>query len=171
MKKNVLNRRNFLAFIPAISIASTALAKRSYHHLPISCNSYNWITFYNRAHKKWGDTLEQNFSEFVKTGIKAYEPNIESPAMAQQLIPVLNKYGIALPSIYVNSVLHEKEAIKTSINAIIAIADVVKNYGTKIIVTNPSPIKWGSNELKNDTQLNLQAQAMETLGKELRQRG
>ncbi|MET3127851.1 inosose dehydratase [Arcicella rosea] len=171
MKKNVLNRRNFLAFIPAISIASTALANRSHHHLPISCNSYNWITFYNRAHKKWGDNLEQNFSEFVKTGIKAYEPNIESPAMAQQLIPVLNKYDIALPSIYVNSVLHEKEAIKTSINTIIAIADVVKNYGTKIIVTNPSPIKWGSNELKNDAQLNLQAQAMETLGKELRQRG
>ncbi|MDR6562295.1 MULTISPECIES: sugar phosphate isomerase/epimerase [unclassified Arcicella] len=169
MEKSLLNRRNFLAFIPAISIASTALVKSN--HFPVACNGYNWITFYKRAGKKWGEDLEENMAELAKTGIKGYEPSIESKEMAQQLIPVLNKYNIALPSIYVNSILHDETLVKESISSIMGIAEVVKQYGTKIIVTNPSPIKWGSTQLKSDAQLALQAQAMETLGYQLRQMG
>ena len=43
--------------------------------------------------------------------------------------------------------------------------------GTKIVVTNPSPIKWGGPELKNDSELSVQAKSMEKLGVELKKKG
>lgn len=158
-----------MAFMPALASLAIPFPKSTFY--PVSCNSYNWVTFYGRNSKKWGENLAENIAEFAKTGIKAYEPSIENLAMVQRLIPVLKKYKIAMPSVYVNSVLHEESAVNESIKSIFEIAKEVKKYGTKIIVTNPSPIKWGSPELKNDTQLAIQSLAMETLGGRLRQIG
>jgi inosose dehydratase len=67
--------------------------------------------------------------------------------------------------------MHTTEDAEKSVVQILAIADEVKNYGTKIIVTNPNPIKWGSEDLKTDAQLSIQAAAMEKLGAALRQKG
>lgn len=171
METNQLNRRNFLSILPAISFAS--LAKTSaVATFSVACNDYNWITFYKRENKVWGgEALEQNIAEVARTGIKAFEPNMADKAMALNYVAALKKHGIAMPSIYVGSMLHELEEIEKSIVKILEIADVVKTYGTKIIVTNPNPIKWGSNQLKSDAQLQLQAQAMERLGSELRKKG
>lgn len=171
METTQLNRRNFLSILPAISF--TSLAKTSAGAtFPIACNDYNWITFYKRDKKTWGgDALAQNIAEVAQTGIRAFEPNIADKAMAVNYITALKKYGIAMPSIYVGSILHDTEEIEKSISMILEIADTVKTYGTKIIVTNPNPIKWGSNQLKNDAQLEMQAVAIERLGSELRKRG
>lgn len=158
-----------MAFMPAAAALVSSLPKPTLY--PIACNSYNWVTFYGRKGKNWGENLVENIEEFAKTGITAYEPGIENLAMVQRLIPILKKNNIAMPSVYVNSVLHEESAVNESIKSILEIAKEVKKYGTKIIVTNPSPIKWGSPELKNDAQLAVQAQAMETLGSRLRQMG
>ena len=43
--------------------------------------------------------------------------------------------------------------------------------GSKIIVTNPSPIRWGGPDDKNDAQLRIQAAALDRLGAELRKLG
>jgi inosose dehydratase len=171
METNQLNRRNFLSILPAISFTSLATSSAA-ATFPIACNDYNWITFYKRENKVWGgDALEQNIAEVAKTGIKAFEPNMADKVMAMNYIAALKKHGIVMPSIYVGSILHEPEEIEKSIAKILEIADVVKTYGTKIIVTNPNPIKWGSNQLKSDAQLQQQAAAMERLGSELRKRG
>lgn len=171
METNQLNRRNFLSILPAISF--TSLAKTSAAAaFPIACNDYNWITFYKRENKVWGgEALEQNIAEVARTGIKAFEPNISDKAMALNYIAALKKHVIAMPSIYVGSILHDTEEIEKSIAKILEIADTVKTYGTKIIVTNPNPIKWGSNQLKSDAQLEMQTAAMERLGSELRKKG
>ena len=47
----------------------------------------------------------------------------------------------------------------------------VQSLGTKIIVTNPSPLGWGSKENKTDQQLLDQAVALDKLGAELRAMG
>ena len=73
-----------------------------------------------------------------------------------------------MPSVYIGSVLHEKDEIQKSIKNIQEIADVVKRYGTKIIVTNPNPIAWGSEKLKTDEQLSLQAKTLDKIGKSLK---
>lgn len=41
----------------------------------------------------------------------------------------------------------------------------------KIVVTNPSPIRWGGPENKSDAQLRAQAVALDRLGRELRAMG
>ncbi len=155
--------------MPAVAIWTQAMGKRN--HFPIACNSYDWFTFYTRAGKKWGVDLEENIAELAKTGIKGYEPSIETATAAQKLLPVLKKHDIAMPSIYVGSILHDEALVQQSISTTMAIAKVVKDYGTKIVVTNPNPIKWGTNELKTDAQLAIQAEAMENLGSQLRQIG
>lgn len=168
MKTNQLNRRNFLSFLPVLPLASFSHGPDA-ASFPIAANVYNWMTFYNREGKPWGEDLDKNIAEVTKTGLKAFEPSFSDKTQAQNYITALKKHGIAMPSIYVGSVLHEAEAIEKSIATILEIADVVKTYGTKIIVTNPNPQKGGV--LKNDAQLALQAGAMERLGSELRKKG
>jgi inosose dehydratase len=137
----------------------------------ISCNSYNWVTFYGRENKNWGENLEASIADFAKTGIKNYEPSLGSADEAKKLITVLKKYHIAMPSIYVGTVLHDAAEAEKSIALVMEIAEVVKTYGTKIIVTNPNPIKWGGSELKTDAQLDIEAKSMEKLGAKLRKQG
>ena len=74
-------------------------------------------------------------------------------------------------SLYVNSILHERDMAQESIISVLAIARKAKELGTKIIVTNPSPIRWGGPENKNDAQLKVQAAAIEKLGRQLKSMG
>ncbi len=168
------NRRQFIhsvAGLTALTALTTSTSKGKGFKFPISCNAYNWTTFYKRQKKTWGENLDACIAEFAKTGIKAYEPSLNNAKEAHDLIAVLKKYNIAMPSIYVNSVMHKADEVEKSIQNVLAIADEAKIYGTKIVVTNPSPIKWGSEELKSDEQLQTQAAAMERLGTTLKQKG
>ncbi len=65
-------------------------------------------------------------AEYKKTGLQAYEPSLGSAEEATKLIAVLKKYNIKMPSVYIGSVLHEKEEIEKSIKNILEIAAVVK---------------------------------------------
>jgi inosose dehydratase len=72
-------------------------------------------------------------------------------------------------SLYVNSVLHERDKAEASIEAVLTIARKAKDLGTEIIVTNPSPLRWGGPENKDDAQLKVQAASLEKLGRRLRE--
>ena len=168
------NRRQFLNTVAGLTAITTLESydnERKKAPFPISCNSYNWITFYGRENKEWGKNLDESIADFAKSGIKAYEPGLSGLEEVKNLIPILRKYGIEMPSVYVGSVMHNADDAEKSIVEILAIADVAKTYGTNIIVTNPNPIKWGSEALKSDEQLAIQAAAMEKLGAALRQKG
>jgi inosose dehydratase len=161
-----MKRRNFLAAVPILGLIQKFESVQE--NFPISSNSYNWGTFYNREGKTWGANLDADIAEYAKTGLQAYEPSLSSASEARKLIEVLRKYKIKMPSVYIGSVLHEKGEIQKSIYNIQEIADVVKRYGTKIIVTNPNPIAWGSEKLKSDEQLTLQAKTLDKIGKSLK---
>lgn len=90
------------------------------------------------------------------------EPSIGNVADVNKLIPALKKYDISLPSIYVGSILHEPKEADLSIQRILAIADRLILEGTKIIVTNPSPLKNGV--AKTDAELECQVEKLNTLG-------
>ena len=53
----------------------------------------------------------------------------------------------------------------------VALRELFADIGAEIIVTNPSPIRWGGPENKTDAQLRTQARALDRLGAALRQRG
>jgi inosose dehydratase len=64
--------------------------------------------------------------------------------------------------------MHEEEEARKAADAILGIAQRSKVLGTKIIVTNPNPIQWGSSVLKSDDQLLCQSSHLDKLGKSLR---
>lgn len=172
------SRRRFLSSMTlstvALSTATPLLAEASRPTapaLPLSCNSYAWLTFYNRAGKKWMQDPDASFRDFVAAGFTAYEPGVDSLKQVQELGPLLKRYNVSMPSLYVNSSLHERAEADQSIAAALAIAEVAKPMGTRVIVTNPNPIKWGSDENKTDAQLEEQVRNLDRLGVELRQRG
>lgn len=164
-----MQRRNFLTAVPLLmSVNITSLGMET---LPIASNGYNWKTFYKREGKVWGENWEDDMKLYAQTGLKAFEPAIDNVEMLQRLIPAMKNNGISMPSMYVNSVLHEEDAVENSIQNILEIAELAAHVGCKIFVTNPSPIEWNNPVNKSDAQLITQAKAMDELGKELKRKG
>lgn len=172
-----VTRRHFLTSLTALtgaallpdvtSVQSNTIAKT----WPISCNAYTWGTFYAREKKQWMADPDASLSEYVKTGLAAYEPSFTNADEVKKIAPYLTKYQLAMPSLYVNSSLHRADEAQKSIDSVLSIADAAKPLGVRIIVTNPSPIKWGSNDDKSDAELTEQVKNLDRLGAELRQRG
>jgi inosose dehydratase len=155
-----------LSFLP-----KTIGAENIRHQFPISCNTYNWTTFFRRQGLTWGEDLDQSIGQFSKSGIKAIEPAFNTPEEVTRLLPYLTKYDLTMPSAYVNSLLHEPAEADQSIVKVMAIADALQKSNTKILVTNPSPIQWGAETAKNDLQIKLQTEKLDLLGKNLHRLG
>jgi inosose dehydratase len=169
------NRRNFIGSLTGASLSPflasfrPALPPKKW---PISCNTYNWSTFYTRQGKKWGEDWDACLADFVKAGIPAIEPGFGGPAEVTALAPFLKKYNLLMPSLYVNSSLHKAEEAQKSIANVLATAAEAKKWlGTQLIVTNPNPVRWGNPEAKPDADLIEQAKNLDQLGAELRKRG
>ena len=168
--KNNLNRRRFLGAIPALTLLNTSFTPTSSKY-PISCNGYNWFSFYSRENKTWGANWDADIAAFASTGLKAFEPGLDSAAQAKEIMQACKKHKISMPSVYVNSVLHEKSEAEKAINSIIEIANVLKPFGTKIFVTNPTPLAWGKANQKTDEQLIEQAKNLQKLNLLLQKKG
>lgn len=138
---------------------------------PISCNQYTWITFFRREGRDWNADLDKSLAEYAKSGFQAFEPSFEKVEDVKKLAPLLKKYNLALPSFYVNSSLHDAAVAPQSIETVLAIAKAAQPLGTKIVVTNPSPLRWGGPDNKNDAQLTEQARNLDRLGAALRKLG
>lgn len=172
-----LDRRHFLGSLTTLvgssflntyqQIQAAPLTKS----FPIACNSYTWQTFYGRQGKTWMADPDASFHELVQSGLTAYEPAVNSAEEVTKLLPLLTKFKLAMPSLYVNSTLHQAAEAQKSIDTVLSIADATRPAGTTIFVTNPSPIKWGSNDDKTDAELTEQARNLDHLGAELRKRG
>jgi inosose dehydratase len=170
------NRRHFLGSLAALT--GTALlaethcvqAEKIAKSLPISCNSYSWLTFYGRQGKTWMADPDASLSELAQSGLTAYEPGVNSAEEVTKLVPLLKKHGLVMPSLYVNSTLHRTDEAQKSIDLVLAIAEASRPAGASIFVTNPSPVKWGSNDDKTDLELIEQAKNLNRLGDELRKR-
>lgn len=168
------SRREILAACGVASAlpALTSALQAAGHTAPlIATNTYPWLTFARRAQQEFQLHTDQLLADIASTGINGYEPIINQPAEFQGLGERLKKHGLQMHSIYVNSTLHDEQRVEQSIADVLAIADEAGNLGVEIIVTNPSPIRWGGPEDKNDVQLRLQAKSLDQLGADLRKRG
>ncbi|GAA4401176.1 hypothetical protein GCM10023187_15060 [Nibrella viscosa] len=156
------------AYLPHSPVWADALAAAP---LYIACNAYTWHTFYQRAGKDWYANLDASLADFARSGIKGYEPSVNAADDIKTLVPLLKKYGLEMRSLYVNSTLHKTDEADKTIQTVTAIADAAQLVGVKIIVTNPSPLRWGAPADKSDADLAIQAQNLNRLGAELRKRG
>jgi inosose dehydratase len=170
------NRRQFLGTITTLGSAvllanapknALTLAPR----LPIGCNVYTWLTFFNREKKDWFADYDQSFAAYKLAGFTTIEPSFANEDEVKKVIPFLTKHNLAMPSAYVGAVMHKAEDAVKSIQTTLAIADALRPLGTKMIISNPSPIGWGNPDNKNDAELIEQAKNLDNLGAALRQKG
>jgi inosose dehydratase len=173
MNTTLASRRSFLGQITlATATASLANPPRAAHAAPgralhLASNSYSWQVFYQREGRDFAASLETGLKDVADSGIQGYEPGAGSPDDVRRLAPLLKPRGLELRSIYVNSTLHTQTEADKSIDLILAIAREAKAAGTRIIVTNPNPIRWGGADHKDDAQLRVQAGALNRLGEAL----
>lgn len=148
------------------SSRSTALAAAK-ADLHIASNTYPWGTFAKREGVDLALHKDALLADMVETGVNGYEPIIHGPGEFKGLGERLKRHGLEMRSLYVNSVLHDEAQAEKSMEQVMAIGQAALSVGTKIIVTNPSPIRWGGPEDKDDSQLRVQAAALEELGRQL----
>jgi inosose dehydratase len=165
-----MNRRSFITTSTTLAFASLleAVDKTKLH---IATNTYPWGTFAKREGKTLLLHTDELLSAIAATGITGYEPNMTKAEDFDGLAARLQAHGLEMRSIYVNSTLHDAERASGSIAEVLGIARRAAEMGVKIIVTNPSPIRWGGPEDKTDAQIMAQATALNTLGAELRRLG
>jgi len=178
MWENIISRRRFVRDVAlaggalvAGAGAAAAQRHRTRRTLHLACNQYPWTVFYRRDNRDFNKEPDAGLGELASCGLDGYEPLANSPQEIERLGPLLKKHGLEMRSLYVNSTLHDREKAGESISMVLAIARKAREIGTRIIVTNPSPIRWGGPENKNDAQLKVQAAALEKLGRELRGMG
>ena len=166
------DRRSFIktTSLAAASVMAYPLSKTDHgkSESKVACQQYTCFTYFKRENKDWFADLNVSMQAFAASGLKGYEPAFSSVEEAKTLQPVLKKHSIWSASLYVNSTLHEAEQAQQSIDDVLQIARITKPLGTRIVVTNPSPIQWGGPENKSDAQLQIQAQALNQLGSKLR---
>lgn len=168
------DRRSFLrttsatvAAVAAANLAAPRVLAADRKHVHLSTNSYSWGVFYQREGKNFAADLDAGLADVRASGLDGYEPGGGSPEEVEKLIPLLRRHSLEMRSIYVGSALHTKEDADRSIPGILAVAKAAKAIGTRIIVTNPSPLQWGGAQNKDDSQLRTQAVSMNRLGREL----
>jgi inosose dehydratase len=156
------------AVAPAAISAAARAASRKLH---VACNQYSWSVFYAREKKDFNTSLDAGFADVAASGIDGFEPGVGGLEQIEPMLPLLKKHTLQMRSLYVNSTLHDAAQADKSIEDVLAAAAKAKTFGTRIIVTNPSPIQWSGPQNKTDEQLTTQAQALDKLGAKLKQMG
>ncbi len=169
------SRREFLrdtVLATGMAAGMSGVTRAGTGRLHVACNQYPWTVFYGREGKDFNALLDAGLGEVVASGIGGFEPGVGGLQQIEQMAPLLKKHGLEMRSLYVNSTLHEADQADKSIEEVLAAAGKAKeSLGTRIIVTNPSPIRWGGPENKNDEQLRTQAVALDKLGAGLKRMG
>ena len=172
----MMHRRHFMK--SATAAASSAYLLNAFpafgnaqKTLEVACQQYTWFSYFRREGKEWAKDLDASLKTFTTSGLQGFEPSFEAADQVKNLQPLLKKHGVWTKSLYVNSTLHEAAEVEKSLASVLSIAKAAKAMGVEIVVTNPAPIQWGGPQNKNDEQLKVQAQALNQLGKELRQLG
>jgi inosose dehydratase len=178
MAVNTINRREFVRGCSVMtgmllsgcsSLEDVGMGGNRRLHL--SMNQYSGSVYYRREGRDFMRDLDQGLAQLSVCTLDGLEPTLGQAADVDRLMPLISKHGMEIRSFYVNSVLHQAEEADKSIAHIVTIAQKAKQMGVRIVVTNPSPIGWGSKEDKNDAQLAVQAQSLNKLGKALKSLG
>jgi inosose dehydratase len=169
-------RRQFLQGLAALSGSvllsprgTAAAATPGKPH--VSCNVWGWSVFYRRDKRDFGKSLDEGLADAARSGLDGMEMSASDPTQIDELAPLLKKHGLEMRSLYMGSTLHEPEQAEKSIAAIVAVAQKAQPLGTRIIVTNPSPLRGRENADKTDAQLTAQAAALDDLGGRLKALG
>ena len=163
-----IDRRTFLGAAGAVPLAVPALRTLAADPpLEVSTNTYPWGTFATRDGRAFQPRSDETLDAIAAAGLTGYEPALTDAAELDGLGPRLQARGLRMPSLYASSTLHDETLAPASVENVLRIARRAATMGTRIIVTNPTPIRWGGAENKTDAQIRSQAAALDRLGREV----
>lgn len=165
-----MNRRTF-TLLTTQTLAATSWGADRRPSPFLSTNSYPWGTFAKRDGKPDGAHGAELLAAIQSAGIDGYEGIFDKTSDFDGFEARLKSHQLITRSLYTNSTLHDPESVRRNVDHVLAIAKLGAAADAKIVVTNPSPIRWGGLENKTDAQLECQAKALNTLGAELRELG
>jgi inosose dehydratase len=137
----------------------------------LSVQAYIWIQRFEAQKKSLAEGVDEMLSTFQRAGYQNVDltDGFLAPALRETTLGLLKKYGLAMPTFYANSILHDARMAEQSIKTIVGLAQATKASGVRGIVTNPSPKP--NQARKTDDELALQARSLNTLGGELQKLG
>lgn len=137
--------------------------------LHVATNVYPWFALLRRENRDFYKDVKASMDDIAASGVDGFEPIADTDKSLEILKPHLDRGKLAMRSFYVNSTLHDKAKTSTSIDQVVALAKKASVlFGAKIVVVNPTPIRWGGDENKSDAQLVTQATALNALGSRLK---
>jgi inosose dehydratase len=110
-------------------------------------------------------TLDEELAGLAAVEINGFEPGLTTADQVDALASQLARHDFEMRSIYTGSTLLDPSEADQEIERIVELAKRAKAVGTKIVVTNPSPLPNGL--AKTDAQLKAQAAGLNRLGREL----
>jgi inosose dehydratase len=171
MEKTLQDRRRFLADAGLIAAAmvcggaTVGRAKEPGDDLHVSINQWSVGAVRGRDKQRAKVSFDEELGELAASGINGLEPGLGSADQVGPLVAQLKQHALELRSIYTGSEFADRAKVSSEVDRIVALAKSAKAVGTRIIVTNPSPLP---NRLgKSDEQLKTQANALNKLGHEL----
>jgi inosose dehydratase len=131
----------------------------------VAINQWSVGAIRARDEQKARVSFDEELAELAADGINGLEPGLGSADQVGPLAAQLKKHGLELRSIFTGSALDDRAKVGKEVERIVALAKSAKEAGTRIIVTNPSPLP--NRQGKSDEQLKTQAAALDKLGHEL----
>lgn len=148
------------------ALAETDAGGKTLH---VATNVYPWFALLRRENRGFHENIKASMDDIAASGVDGFEPIIDTNKSLEILKPHLDRGKLAMRSFYVNSTLHEKAKVSTSIDQVVALAKRANIlFDTQIVVVNPTPIRWGGDENKTDADLLVQAAALNELGSRLK---
>ena len=135
----------------------------------VGTQSYVWHQICQETGKNLSEHWDEVLAQVAQSGCQAFESTgdaIATPELAEAMGCLLARHGLAMPSVYAGSRLHD-ERWEESVKEVLAGAKLAKQLGATVLVTNPQPLQQD----KTDDQLRLQAKALDALGRELKEIG
>ncbi|MEM1026725.1 MAG: TIM barrel protein [Planctomycetota bacterium] len=129
----------------------------------VGTQMYPWTQYRQREGRSLNDTLAEAFDQAREAGLTAWE---HTASKAEDIAPfkqLADQHGLAMPSVYTGSELHETKDVDAELDRLEALAKACVDADIKLLVTNPNPISWAGQENKSDAQLRTQARALAEL--------
>jgi inosose dehydratase len=160
-----LTRRQLLALLAAASLKG----RQSVSHL--SVEGYIFQQYATRQKKGLADVLDEVFGMAHAAGFHNIEINqaFFTAELKERTLALLRAKQLRMPSVYVGGAMHTKEGAEATTAKALNIARLCQPFGCVAVVNNPEP-KPASAE-KTDAELKLQAKALNTLGRFLKDDG
>lgn len=130
--------------------------------MTLASNVYGWTQLAERQGRPF--TPAWAMGEAKAAGLTGWEHAFETADEVAAIAAAATAAGLRMPSAYVGGALHDPARAEGEIARMVGIVRRLAAAGTRTIITNPDPIRWGGPENKSDTELVVQGRMLQRLG-------